>query len=1002
MGERKRPAVYSIAAHRAFSDALVAGLAAQHGEEPMSLARGIILVPNNRAQRSITDAFIRRMGRGGLLPRIIPIGDPDLGERLGTALDAIGAGLDLPPAIGVMERQMILARMVQNVRADMHEPIDAAEAMRLGKALGSVLDQLLVEQVDTHRLYNLEMSSELSFHWQKSLAMFRVLLEQWPSEIARRGKIDMADRRNRLLEHVARRWAEAPPASFVVAVAGVSTTAPAVAQLLRTIARLPQGQVVLAELDQNMTDEEWDAIGPFPPDPITGRSRPPHETHPQFALKQLLDRMGIAREEVAQWRWGSSHDARAIRSRNISNAMLVPRLTTKWHGLASAERSLSGVKAIEAATPAEEAQAIAIALREVLETPGRTAALVTPDRKLAMRVSAHLRRWGIEADDSAGQPLAETPPGTLLLGLSEAIADHFAPISLLALLKHPLVMKGERRLKWLEEVRRLDLLLRGPRPPAGLAGIDALLNSAQDGNDRRSELRATVKQWWRDACRPLLEPLERLAVGVTDLPASLRIVREVGSMLTADQLWAGHQGHAAAALFDELENAAPEGPTRFDIRSLPAFLAQAMEGVAVRPPQGGHPRIAIYGLLEARLQQADLMILAGLNEGTWPQLPAPDPWLAPRIRQELGLPALERRIGLAAHDLASGLGAPQVLITRSRRDGSAPAIASRFWLRLKAMAGPQWKLADRYLACAEAIDDPGALHPARQPAPDPPVATRPRTIAVTDVDRLKADPFAFYARKMLNLSLLDPVDADPSAAWRGTAVHRILQDWAVRDGCDPERLEERAHAMLASADSHPLMRTLWQPRLVQAVRWIGEQVRRDFAEGRRIGLVETEGRIAIAGVTLKGTADRIDMLADGTIAIVDYKTGKPPSARMVAAGFSMQLGLLGLIAEEGGFSELDAGRRAAAFEYWSLGKSRKSESGFGYRESPVDPEGKRGKVVTGQFTALSRAHFVDAVQTWLTGPAPFTAKLRPDIPTFGDYDHLMRLEEWYGRGSAGG
>lgn len=993
MGDRVRPALYTIPAHRAFADALSAGLIAQHGADPMALARGMVLLPNNRAVRAVSDAFVRSSKGGLLLPRLVPIGDPDLGERLGSALDPIGAGPDLPPAIDPMRRQMILARMVQQVRGDHGQPVDAGEAIRLGQALGAVLDQMQVERVPVSALRDIVLPDELSIHWQRSLDLLMILLERWPGELERRGLIDLTDRRNRLFDHIAARWTETPPDGFVVA-AGISTTAPAVATLLARIARMPRGQVVFAALDQNLTQDQWDAIGPFEPDTVTGRAPPPSESHPQYALKRLLDRMNVARDEVAVWKWGSEHDARAVRGRNISNAMLPPRLTGGWRDLKTADRALGGIEAIEVATPGEEAQAIAIALREAMETPERTAALVTPDRQLATRVSAHLRRWGIEADDSAGQPLSHAPPGTLLIALAEAVAEKFAPVALLALLKHPLVMRGERRLDWLEGVRGLDLLLRGPRPTAGVVGID-LLVAQREGEDRQDRLRAQVRGWWPQA-RALLEPIERDFAIADTLALQVGALRLHAGALSGDALWAGHQGHAAAALLGDIEAAAEEGPRDADIRALPALLDHLLGAQAVRPPQGGHPRIAILGLIEARLMQADLMILAGLNEGIWPGLPAPDPWLAPRIRRELGLPGLETRIGLAAHDFASALGAPQVLVTRAHRGTSGPAVASRFWLRMRAMTGQQWREAERYAVFARLLDDPGNHAPVGRPAPCPPVGSRPTTIPVTDVDRLKADPYAFYAKRMLRLARLDPIDADPSAAWRGTAVHEILQRWGEAGARDPADLEERARAMFRRADAHPLLRVLWQPRLMEAIRWIAQEVAADSAAGRTIALVEQEGRAEIAGVTLTGKADRIDRMPDGSIAIVDYKTGKPPSAKQVRKGYALQLGLLGLIAEaEGGFPALGGGQIASTFEYWSLAKKGDQ---FGYRDSPVDPAGKRDKVVSADFTAMVLDQFSAASANWLTGDAPFRAEVNPEVASYGDYDQLMRLEEWYGRG----
>jgi ATP-dependent helicase/nuclease subunit B len=638
---------------------------------------------------------------------------------------------------------------------------------------------------------------------------------------------------------------------------------------------------------------------------------------------------------------------------------------------------------LELADPAEEAQAIAIALREALEEPGRTAALVTADRALARRVSAHLKRWDIEADDSAGRPLSETPPGTLLLALADAASEAFSPVALLALLKHPLVMKGEARLEWLEGVRTLDLALRGPRPPAGLEGVTIFLS---DWTGREGQLRRKAQTWWTTAV-PLLAPLERPGDGI---PAFLAALREAASALGGDHVWAGPAGRAVADLFASIEGAAELGPPRLDLASLPSLLEQLMSGVAVRPPYGQHPRIFIWGLLEARLQHADLMILAGLNEGTWPALPTPDPWLAPRIRAELGLPSLERRIGLSAHDLATALGGRQVLVTRSRRDARAPAVASRFWLRLEAMTGGLTR-SPFHRRWAQALDRPAAYRPAAQPAPSPDVGLRPRTIAVTDVDRLKADPFAFYARKMLRLSALDPIDADPSPAWRGSAVHAVLEAWMKEDDCDPAKLRPRAEALLASASAHPLMRALWQPRLMEAIDWIAEEVARNKEEGRLPAVAEAWGEIDISGVTLGGKADRIDRNANDGLVIVDYKTGSPPSNKAVAEGYSMQLGLLGLIAERGGFKDVEG--IPAAFEYWSLAKKAGK---LGFVASPV---GGRSGLDPTDFTTLAARNFIAAAEKWLTGAEPFTAKLHPEYAPYGDYDQLMRLDEWYGRES---
>ena len=968
---RGGPRVFTIPVHRNFADALANGLIAMHGRDAMGLARGMILLPNNRAVRAITDAFVRRAEPGLLMPRLVAVGDVG-GDAMGIALDPAG-GEAVCAAVDPLVRRMAMARMVQQLRAEMGARVDAAEAVRLATELASTLDTLLAEDIPAKALQELDIAADLSLHWQKSLDLIAILLDRWPEEVARLGRVDLVTRRNILLRRQAQAWRMAPPPGFILA-AGITTSAIAVAELLRTVARLPNGMVVLPGVDIASPVEEWDAIG--------ARNI---ENHPQHHLRLLLDRMDVARSDVARWRWGDGKARQAVRARAVSNAFAPAFATSKWNTLPSAQRKLPGVRLAEFATPADEAQGIAIALREALETPARTAALITPDRMLAERVVAHLKRWGINADDSGGRPLSVTPAGTLILAVADVAIARFAPVALLSLLKHPLVMSGERRLDWLKGVRTLDLALRGPRPAPGLVGLDAFLAS---GNDRVRGRRATAETWWGDVA-PLFQQLEAaFAVPQPVVGNLLEAMRVTIEALAGEVAWQGPAGNAASQLFTDITAAATHGPSDFQADALVPMLHQLLGEIAVRPPQGGHPRIAIWGLLEARLQSADLLICGGLNEGVWPTNATPDPWLAPKVRIELGLGGLDRRVGLAAHDLATALGGREVLLTRAKRDARSPTIASRFVLRLAAMLGGIEPEA-RILALVQAIDAPdGPARLATRPAPSPAATIRPRIISVTDVDRLKADPFAFYAKAMLRLSSLDAVDADPSAAWRGSMVHDIFDKWFRDDALDPAKLDARVAALFADPGMHPVTRAMWQPRLLEAIAWIADQVEADRFAGRDVLKSEVKGSIEIAGVTLKGIADRIDRI-DGTLAIIDYKTGQAPPAKAVRAGFSMQLGLLGLIAERGGFAGISG--TPTVFEYWSLAKDKDV---FGKRSTPV----KAGTDLTAEnFTTTAASQFQGAADRWLTGDAPFTAKLHPEYAPYGDYDHLMRLQEWYGR-----
>ncbi|MCX7865255.1 MAG: PD-(D/E)XK nuclease family protein, partial [Novosphingobium sp.] len=455
-----------------------------------------------------------------------------------------------------------------------------------------------------------------------------------------------------------------------------------------------------------------------------------------------------------------------------------------------------------------------------------------------------------------------------------------------------------------------------------------------------------------------------------------------------------------SAFVDSFREAARKAGATLDPQELHSVLRDAMARVAVRPPWGGHPRVAIYGLLEARMSRADLVICGGLVEGVWPALPQADSLLPPPVLRALGVPGADFRIGLSAHDLATALGAPEVVLSYALRDEAAPVIPSRFVLRLRAMLGPE-------LACqhvethavrlARLIDDAPLAPPYPRPMPMPDAAQRKVSVSATGLDRLRSDPYQFYASAILGLRRLDALDAEPSAAWQGEAVHLILERWH-KAGNPPGGLHAIAAQVLDEMSAHPLMRALWRPRLLAALDWIDAEIARMRAEsGRKVLVSEAWGSMMRKGVRIHGRADRIDQCGDGRLVIVDYKTGKPPSWKMVDRGFSLQLGIIGLIAEAGGFENV-AGK-AAGFEYWSLARdsSGKSQSGFGYVTSPVKDGNRKVGIEPADFLPGAAAFLDDALDRWILGNEPFTARLNPDIKVYTDYDQLMRLDEWLTR-----
>jgi len=994
VAERRPPHVYSIAAHRGFADALVAGLIPRYAEPELGLARLTLLLPSRRAERIVTEAFVRLSGGGMLLPRMAMVGDLDLDETLGPLLDPLGAGSEVPPAADPTRRWLRLAELL---RREMGDKVPKTPGLlRLAFDMGRTMDRLAVEGIELGDLLDERVAGivgDQAEHWREATRLFARVQAFWLAELAGRGEVDAPVRRNLLFERATRRWREHPPELPIVA-AGVTSASPALAGLLRAVADLSNGAVILPDLDLALEDPVWDMLGRAGA-PLSDGDVPFDEhdaaTHPQYHLKLLLNRMGLNRDEVDPWHRAGLAAAPPERSRAISNLFLPPQASASWVDLPAAQRRLSGVRLMESAHPGEEAQAVAVLIREALEVPERRVALVTPDRGLAGRVVAHLRRWNIEADDTAGRPLAQTAAGRVLLLLADLVATSASPVPLLALLVHPLVKQGDERAQWLENARKFDLALRGPRPAPGLEPLRKAAAKLAKGD-------ASIAEWWTD-CEAVFAPL-------LDWPDELGLAEALDRLVAAGEalcgtaLWAEADGRALAALVEELRGASAEVGTRLAPADLPGVLRDAMDRVSVRPPWGRHPRVAIYGLLEARMSRADLVICAGLTEGSWPASPSPEPLLPPAVLRALGVPGGEFRIGLAAHDLAGALGAPEVVLSWALRDEGGPVIPSRFVLRVEAMLG---ELADahretRAVELAREIDRATPAPPYPRPMPRPTAAQRDVPLAVTALDRLRGDPYQFYASAILRLRSLDALDADPTAAWKGEVVHKVLDRWHKAGGRAGELLA-LASEELAEMRAHPLVRSLWWPRLSKALEWIDTQIAEQRAAGREVLASEIKGAMDYLGVKVHGRADRIDRLADGTLAVVDYKTGAPPSGKMVEQGFALQLGTIGLIAADGGFEGVVG--EPIAFEYWSLAKSKADRAAFGYVYEPVREGKKQSGIAREEFLSVTEDYLREAILDYIKGDKPFTARLNPDLGGYNDYDQLMRLDEWQARQEAG-
>jgi ATP-dependent helicase/nuclease subunit B len=1002
-----RPSLYTIAPHRGFADALTAGLVARYRKYHHGLSRLTMLVPNQRAVRAISEAFVRQSDGGLILPKMVAIGDLDLDESIGASLDSLEDDAAIAPAVDAVHRQFALARLVREYAQRNNMQHSRPEIFRLAREFGTLLDQLFVEQRDLADLNDVvaEHQDDLASHWQDSLKMVQYVGQGWLQYLQDNGLIDAVSRRNALLANAAHNLRKMGEGRDIMA-AGITTPAPAVAGLLKSIAFSANGSVVFPGLDLALEEDVWEGLfaARMDGDDIVYDDFSNGEiNHPQYHMRLLLHRMDVRRDEVSHWHRSGDNAAPPVTSRTISHIFLPAHFSGTWQNLPAPERRLPNVRLVETETLGEEAQAIALIARKALETPEKRIAIITPDRLLARRIANHLQRWGIEADDSAGRGLCDTPPATLLLGIAQCLASDFSATDLLSVLKHPLVRGDIERKDWLTQIRAMDMALRGPRLGLGLDAIAKKIEEytaarqsrpkkgREDGDENSPR---NLPKVWQQIHEQFFQAVAAMANEEQSLAMCLRKLAECANALTNGDIWKGTAGRALSDRLRALDEQLLQNDVSCAVMELPALLRGFLQDIAVRPAYGQHPRIAIYGLLEARLQRADIMICAGLNAGTWPQKSKGDPFLAPVVRRKLGMPTLDYSNGLSAHDLASALGAPECVLVRSKKTMSEVTIASPFLQRIKAVLDSRLQRDDDILTMARMLDRYKPQVTISAPAPEPSAEQRQVAISATDMDRLRGIPFAFYAGKIMNLRSLDPPDAPPSAAWRGTMVHDVLEQWVKEDGGIRAKLAPRVEAFWSAQGNFPLLQAFWRPRLDDAIAWIGEETDALAAQGRHILFAEEWGRMDYRGIALSGKADRVDIDAEGNLIIIDYKTGNPPSAAMVAKGYAMQMGVLSIIAEEGGFpgDKTKVGR----VEYWSLARN-KEKTGFGKRQAPIKDPGKKTGLLWDDFLPEMRNYLNEALDRWILGDEPFTAEANPDYKGYNDYDHLMRLEEWSGR-----
>jgi ATP-dependent helicase/nuclease subunit B len=1035
------PHVFTIPASAPFLPTLIEALGSGRlgfavADNPLALASATLYLPTRRACRLARDAFLDGLnGDAAILPRIVAIGDIDEDEIAfaeaasgGIAADALA----LPPALGGLERRLLLTQLVTKWAAspELHgasgTPLVAqtpAAACALADDLARLIDDMTTRGVPWARLDDL-VPDKFDIFWQLTLRFLQIARKAWPAVLKERDCIEPAARRDTLIKAEAARLARKTDGPVIAA--GSTGSIPATADLIATIARLPHGAVVLPGLDSDLDEESWRLIAGDEEKEIA-----PAPGHPQFAMQALLTRIGITRDAVAPLAqpWG--------RERLISEALRPAAATDMWRQKAAepafdahADAALRTLTMIEAANPEDEALAIAVALREAVHD-GKTAALVTPDRALGRRVLAALARWNIAAEDSGGDALADTPVGIFARLAANTALGELAPVTLLALLKHPLLRLGLRDRN--HAVTALErAILRGPRPRPGTRGLSrALANfrvQLEKFRDRErtdlqasdlhpsdprteltdSELGAAAELVARLAAA--LDPLENLGNEphpLSELAARHRdalgaLSREDGEEIA----FAGSDGTKLADALDELATSKAAARLLVEKSDYVELFSATLAGRVIRRQPGPGPRVRILGPLEARLTESDRVVLGGLVEGTWPPESNTDAWLSRPMRLALGLNLPERRIGLSAHDFAQLFGAREVILSRAAKIAGTPTVASRFIQRLAAVAGARWKPAvargDNYVAWARELDRPEKPpQPAPQPAPKPPRAARPKGLSVTEIEDWLRDPYTIYAKHILRLQPLDAVDTEPGAAERGAFIHAAIGEFTQRFAkdlpSDPAgELIKLGRKHFAALEDFPEARAFWWPRFERIAHWFAR-----WEAQRRAGITaiaaEIRGEINIPLVDgtfkLRGIADRIERGIDGSYVILDYKTGAARTEKQVRTGLAPQLTLEAAILRKGQFKDIPADASVAEIGYVLLkgGEPPGEPKPLKFEEGTPDSQADRALE---KLAALAQRFEDESV--------PYRSLVHPMWTThYGDYDHLARVKEWSSTGGMG-
>ncbi len=965
--------IYNIGSENSLVDFLAEHFLAQYKSVPEKLSEVLFLLPSRRACKNLQEAFVRLNGRTPtILPEIRAIADI---EEENILFNNNTLSLDIKPIIKQKHRAFILTKIIIQTPAKWGlSDISTSQAYALAQNLSALIDLVEENELDFANLKNI-VREEYAEHWQQILQLLDIITRYLPEILNDMNCQNSAKYQIELLRNQIKLWQTTKPKKKIV-IAGTTAGFPVLKELVKTVLELENGEVYLYELDTYLDDESWEKID---------------ENHPQFELKELLDHLNLKRHDIIP-----AEDVKITsKQRFISEIMRPSTTSSKWQQIIAHKfnrNELDYLKILNCDDLRQEAYAIALIMREVLETPEKTAALITSDRNLARRVVSELKRWNIIADDSSGQPLHLSTLGIYMRLIINVLEQNFSKTSLLALLKHPFTKCGMPTDKYKIMVYHIERNWRNDKFAEPLNEeennlLSFLYQNLKTLNDMYFAPTLNFKQMFEEHIRTA----ETLANTTTK---------------TGDKIiWRKEDGIAAAkfvaetALYADILGNIPSNDYGI-------MFSLLLSEQTVRNKFGQHPRIKILGPIEARLQKFDVTIIGEANEGKWPQTMQADMWMSRPMKKEFGIPLPERSVGISAADFAHLLAGNKVYITRAEKDNGTPTNKSRWLLRLETVLSANFADSEvkniknsyafmydtKYLNLAKNYERANAediaSHKIDAPAPKPPLYARPRKLSAGSFADWLSDPYIIYARYILNLYPLDKLDKPLNQLDYGVFIHAVLNEFNNKyPATYPPKnqavteLTQIADKLLLEWNVAPEILAFWKPNITTTIEWIvNEEIK--HRENIKFVYNEIEGQTIYKAkggdFIIKARADRIEQTKDNELNIIDYKTGSAPKINTVKQGFAPQLSTEALIAENGGFPNITS-KKINTLAYWK----------------PNDKVVLLDKKTTAEALENAKKRIFTLIEDFDDENTPYYSHPHPAHASGNkNYEHLSRYLEW--------